>query len=456
MPILNRLGDPQNGRQGDESSPEGPKLVPGRGERPSISLAALGERVAAQFRAETEHRADILLELATEASRRALLSEVAEFVLALDAVTLTREQRAAVIDHAYRELFSFGPLDSLLADEAVTAIAVNGPGNIHVQRGMGPLERVDAAFEDRAHLADVLRRVLATQGAVLDEHTPFLEVGAVLVGRAARISVAGPPASPEYSLDIRLHPRQPLALEELAGRLAMIPPQAAVLLRAVMRAGHGLVIVGDGGLGKTTLAGALLRELPAEVVEAGGVIAVERAAELALPQGAVRRVPGQGADDDPASADFGAAVAAALAEAPAWLAVDEVRGDEAAAVWQALIGIEMAPRYLWVFRGDPRPDRLRSALSMVIRRHDQGIGFAALYNAIARRLPFVVALKRVSGAPRLAQIAVWALRESAPGDEPDNVSLELVPLLWEDSGRWLTAERPPAQALDLPPGFWGG
>jgi len=440
-------GDPDQPDAQRDDPPLSP-IVPGRPGRPSFSLEALRERVERQFQDETAHRADILLELDTEQRRRDLLGEIAEYVLAVEAITLSPQERRALIDAAYRNLFTFGPLDDYLHEDAITEITINGPHSIHVRRGMGTLEPVEARFDDRFHLASLLERVLAGAGAVLSDDDPFLEIGVVLAGRAARVSLIAPPISPDYSLEIRLHPRQPVLIDDLG----MMSPQAATLLVAILNAGHGLLIVGDVGLGKTTLAGALLASLAEAPPDfAPSIIAVERAAEMHLSPAVTRRVPVPPTPDD-AGQDFASTIQAALDETPDWLVVDEIRGDESAAVWDALTR-EDAPCYLWVFRGDTQPDRLRSAFGMVIRKQHPAVEQAAIHAALARHLPFLVTIKRVDDQPRLQSIAEWMLGpvdDVSPGDAP----LTLRPLLAAEGDTWSFTGNLPRHDLDLPRDFW--
>ena len=261
-------------------------IVPGRSGRPSFSIEALRERVERQFQEETAHRTDILLDLDTPSKRRDLLVDVLDYVLGVEAVTISERDRRTLIDKAYRNLFSFGPLDDYLRDDAVTEITINGPYDIHVRRGMDRLVPVDAAFDDRVHLESILERVLAVGSAAFGS-SPFLETGVILAGRPARIGLIAPPIIPDYSLEIRLHPKTALTLADLDTRFRRYRPAAADLLKTILAAGHGLLIVGDVGLGKTTLAGALAHTLPADAA----IYAVERAAEMHLPDHVTRRVP---------------------------------------------------------------------------------------------------------------------------------------------------------------------
>ncbi|MBN1680459.1 MAG: Flp pilus assembly complex ATPase component TadA [Anaerolineae bacterium] len=436
---------PGNGHHNEPPPPAGiSPIVPGRSGRPSMSLEALRERIERQFQDETANRADILLTLDTEHKRRDLLREVADYVIGVEAITLTQADKTALIDKTYRSLFTFGPLDEYLQDDTVTEITINGPSDIHVRRGMGRLEAVRAVFDDRFHLGGILDRVLASGGAALSDDNPFVEVGVVLLGRTARISAIGPPINPDTSLEIRLHPRQPILLDDLVTRYHTLAASGAALLRAILAGGHGLLIVGDVSLGKTTLAGALAHTLPS-VESSIHLIAAERAVEMHLPPGAVRKTAIPPTPDDPGR-DFGAQIQDALDDRPDWLIVDELRGDESAAVWAALTHPD-APRYIWVFRGAIQPDRLRSALTMLVRKTQPGIDQRAIFEALTRHVPFIAALKRIEGAPRVHLIAELVM--SPAGD------LAIMPLLTEQADGWLITTNRPTRPLDLPDDFWG-
>ena len=448
MPLFDRLTENGSGnghRQDDAPLTPLSPILPGRSGRPSYSLEALREQVEAEFQAETANRPDILLDLDTEAKQRALLREIADYVLGQEVISLSAQDKTTLIDKAYRNLFAFGPLDEYLADEMITEITINGPHDIHVRFGLGSLESVPVAFDDPVHLRAVIERVVATGRATLSESNPFLEIGVILANRAARISLVGPPISPQSNLEIRLHPRQPLSLDDLYTRFHAVPPQAAELLTAILRAQHGLLVVGDVGVGKTTLVSALLHALtptgtPTE--DHPPIIAVERAAEMHLTALITRRIASPATPEQ----DFAAQIQKALDDAPHWLIVDEIRGDESTAVWNAL-SREDAPRYLWIFRGNSQPDRLRSALTMVIRKQQPAIAQDAINRALARHLPFIAALKVIGGTPRLHMLAETIF-------DPEELTLIIRPLLCEQDGGWLVAENRPTRPLDLPDDFW--
>ena len=404
-------------------------LIPGRGGRPTYSLEALRERVERQFHAETDGRDDILRELRGPADQRALLGEIADYVLAVESVTLDTRSRAALIEAARASLFTFGPLDPLIADETVTEIVIDGPARVAVRRGLGRRQPDGARFDDAAHLAEVMERLLAAGDADTPAGSIITERGALLEGRRARISAVMPPLSAAISVQIRLHPLRPITLEALHAQYATLPAAAEALLGAIVRGGHGLLIAGEAGTGKTALAGALAARLPHDA----GAIAVERAAELSLPDTIARETA------SPARS-FADALRAALDRQPTWLLLDELRGDEIGVLWPALAA-PSAPRVIGVWRGAPQPDRLRSALNIAIRREQPALPQEALDGILAASFPFIVALKAAGDGARLAYLAETRLEANA---------LRLTPLIVEDGGAWRLSGERPIHPLDLP------
>ena len=402
-------------------------LIPGRSGRPTYSLEALRERVERQFHAETDGRDDILRELDTPAEQRVLLGDIADYLLAVESITLDARTRLALIEAARASLFSFGPLDPLIADDRVTEIAIDGPTTIAARRGLGRRARIDARFEDEAHLARVLERLLATGGTGAPDGLIVTEHGAMLESRRARITALLPPLSPAISVQIRLHPAQPHTLETLHEELGALPAEAVSLLDAIARGGFGLLITGEPGAGKTTLAGALALRLPPDE----DAIAVERAAELSLPD-RVRR--DTASDDWP----FANTLHAALDAHPAALVIDELRGEDASALWDVLAR-DSAPQTICVWRGAVEPDRLRSALNIAVRRQQPALPQETIDRALAARFSFIAALKETADGSRLAYLAETQL---------DGDTLRIVPLIEARDDAWRVTGEQPRHAID--------
>ena len=420
MPILDRLTgdapDPQGG--GGFARRDDPQLVRGGGR--TYTLNALRERVEAQFDAETAGRDDILFGPDAESTRRALLRECLNYVLATESVFLDRETKAGLFEQAHANLFGFGPVEQYLDDETLTEVAIDGPDRIYARWGFGELERLPVYFDDAAHLHTTVARVLAAArtgrsgAAHLSDWGHCMEVGVMLRGRPARMGLIAPPISPHLQVQLRLHPRAPLTLDDLIAG-GVMTGAAAHAITDHIAAGRGLLLIGDAGSGKTTLLGALG---PAFTQGGARVVAVQRADELRLPEGVEVRAAIPPADSDP-GVDFGAQIEAALAGAvrPDWLLLDEMRDDAARAAWAALCAPagaatgegEGAPRCAWVFRAEPDPERVRNALSMLLRRARPAVEQGEINRLLAARLPLVVALALVKGAARVVSVAAFTL-----------------------------------------------
>ena len=79
---------------------------------------------------------------------------------ALDAVLAGEpERRERLARLALSELCGLGPIDRIWADPSIRAVFVNGPAAIHVERN-GVLEASPERFRDRAHLAELVGRLV--------------------------------------------------------------------------------------------------------------------------------------------------------------------------------------------------------------------------------------------------------------------------------------------------------
>jgi pilus assembly protein CpaF len=401
MPILDNFDKPPG--DGDTPQHKDPAFVARSEGGRLFTLDALREQITAQFEAETAGRIDILAEAAAPEARRALLLESVDYVLAVESVRITREEKARLVDAVYADVFSFGPLAPHLNDETITEISINGPGEVHARHGFDKPARMPVRFDDHAHLHALVERQLALHGAQMVDWHYFLEVGVEVGGRPARLSIITPPVTPHLQVELRLHPRQPRTLDALTTS-GVLDAETAQAITGHLAERRGLLVVGDVGAGKTTLLGALLDVLP------GRVALVQRAAEIRPPEGARalnafppgEDAPGRTVDD---------CVGEALGETPPpdWLVIDEVRDDAAGGAWAALNAA--GANNVWCFRGESEPARIRSALNMLLRRAPQAMGLeqAAIDRLIAERLPLAALLAVREGAPRVVGLADFVL-----------------------------------------------
>ncbi|GAB4553995.1 MAG: CpaF family protein [Anaerolineae bacterium] len=373
--------------------PTAPRML---GTSRGVSLAGVLEKITRQFTAEVENRPEILLE-SDAAARRALIKDITDYVLAVETIRLTREDRLAVMDAAYRDLFEFGVLHALLSDPAVDEIEIAASDRIFARRN-GQKSLTEVQFEDNSQFERVTRRVLLTAGIVLESGEPILEAGAVFARRMARITATLPPISQSLQVHLRLHPVTPLTLDDLVAN-ETLSAEEAQKLRAWIAARRGIMIVGDVDSGKTTLIGALL---PIIAAQAGEHRLVQRALEL-HPNPAI--TPILGGEDFPTRLKLSLKD---LSQVVGYLIADEIRFDESREMWDAITESHKPP-LLWAFRGATDPLRLRTAFSMSVRRAMGSIDQAVINRGLLDRLPCVATMARRGGNIKLIRLAEWGI-----------------------------------------------
>lgn len=395
-------------------TPRKPRLFAAAGGSRLFSQAALVERVVDEFLLEFGPANPVnpaLADATTPTARLKLIRDVLDYVLGVESIQITLDERAALVRAVYGELFGYGPLDALLADLRITSIVLAGDHHAAVRYGHGEMTRIEPLFEDAGHLRSIVDRLLADADAELDDRDIVREFGLRIGGRPVRVSVAAPPVTPVLYADFRLHPAQSPSLDDLQAG-GWMTDEACALIRRIMASPYGLAIVGEPETGKTTLLNALL-----PLMGEGG-LALERACELRPPEGVEHWGPGQSLP--PANAvTFSDWVRPASEAAGAFLAVDEVRGEEPD-VAAPLLGPVAPPRLLWAVRGVPDAKRLQSSIGMLARRAAPDQGENAVH-ALYERLPFVVTLARIRERLQVFSIAEWQSR--ADSDYPDYVML---------------------------------
>lgn len=227
------------------------------------------------------------------------------------------------------EIAGFGPLESLLGDEAITDILVNGPGQVYIRQGAGFLLS-PVRFRSESHLREIVDRIIEPLGRRLDESTPCVD-GRLPEGHRVH-AIIPPLARGGTCLSIRLFRRRRWSLPELAANGAMDGRLLAFLTAAVQGAAS-MVISGGTGAGKSTLMAALAGLVPAGerlvVVEDSGELLIHHPHVVYL-ECRSPNTEGRG------GVGLWDLVRQALRMAPTRILVGEVRGPEALALLDAI------------------------------------------------------------------------------------------------------------------------
>jgi len=232
---------------------------------------------------------------------------------------------AAMVD----DMIALGPLESLLHDDTVSDILVNGPRQVYVER-RGKLVLTEVHFRNDLHVLHVAQRIASLIGRRVDETSPMLDAR-LLDG--SRVNVIIPPLSLKGPcISIRKFTRSFLDFSKLIA-FKSVSPELARALEIASQCRLNILISGGTGSGKTTLLNAM-----SSLIETGErVVTIEDTAELQLRQPHV--VP---LETRPANVEGRGEVTArdlvrnALRMRPDRIIVGEVRGGEAFDMMQAM------------------------------------------------------------------------------------------------------------------------
>jgi pilus assembly protein CpaF len=247
-------------------------------------------------------------------SQRLLLNKAEQEKLAFDLVN---------------DMVGLGPIESLLRDDSVSDILVNGAYVIYVERH-GKLELTNVKFRNNAHVMHVAQRIASSIGRRIDESSPMLDAR---LQDGSRVNVIIPPLSLKGPVvSIRKFMKSVMDFSKFAD-LGTVSPDLGRALEIAARCRLNIIISGGTGSGKTTLLNGLSRMIdPGE-----RIITIEDAAELQLQQPHVIQLETRPANieghGEILQRDL---VRNALRMRPDRIIIGEVRGGEAFDMMQAM------------------------------------------------------------------------------------------------------------------------
>src|SRR5579872_1689756 len=238
------------------------------------------------------------------------------------------EQRALAAE-IVSDIVGLGPLESLLRDDSVADILVNGPNKIYAER-RGKLELTPLRFRHDAHVMHVAQRIASSIGRRIDESSPMLDAR-LLDG--SRVNIIIPPLSVVGPcISIRKFSKAVVDFSRFV-ELGTVSPALGRALEIAARCRLNIIISGGTGSGKTTLLNALSRMIEPDQ----RIITIEDTAELQLQQphvlGLETRPPNIEGRGEVVQRDL---VRNALRMRPDRIIVGEVRGAEAFDMMQAM------------------------------------------------------------------------------------------------------------------------
>ena len=269
------------------------------------------------------------LETASEQELRTEINAIANETLEDMGIVLNRDERQTLSQDLFFEVTGLGPLETLLKDETVNDILVNGPQQIFVERD-GRLELTDITFKDERHLLRIIDKIVSAVGRRVDESNPYVDAR---LADGSRFNAMVPPIAVDGSLvSIRKFKKDKLGIEELV-KFGAFTEEMAAYLQAAVSTRLNIIVSGGTGSGKTTT----LNALSGFIDDDERILTIEDTAELQLQQTHVGRM-----ESRPPNVEGKGGVSQrdclknALRMRPDRIIVGETRGEEVIDMLQAM------------------------------------------------------------------------------------------------------------------------
>lgn len=240
-------------------------------------------------------------------------------------------QRVSIVQQIYSSIRGFGLLDSIMADDTITEVMINGPDHIFIEQN-GRLFRMNKKFESQRRLEDVIQRIVGMAGREVNQANPICDTR---LPDGSRVNVVLPPiALCGPTLTIRKFSKTPMTIEKLI-QYGSLTKEIAEKLELLVKAKYNIFISGGTGSGKTTFLNALSNYIPKDE----RVITIEDSAELQI-TGIDNLVSLETRNANAAGAGqitIRDLIKSSLRMRPERIIVGEVRGGEALDMLQAII-----------------------------------------------------------------------------------------------------------------------
>lgn len=323
------------------------------------------------------------------------------------------DQKVMIVNQVYSSIRGFGILDTIMGDDSITEVMINGPENIFVEQN-GVARRLDKVFESERRLEDIIQRIVGRAGREVNQANPIVDTR---LPDGSRVNVVLPPISlcgPVVT--IRKFSKEPMTIQKLI-QYGSINKEVAYFLQKLVEAKYNIFIAGGTGSGKTTFLNALSNYIP----KGERIITIEDSAELQI-EGIDNLVSLETRNAN--SAGVGAVtirdlIKSSLRMRPERIIVGEVRGAEALDMLQAMnTGHDGS---LSTGHANSTTDML-SRLETMVLQGAEGLPLAAVRQQIASAVDIIVHLSRLRDHSRKTMEITEVLGLGADGN------IELNPL----------------------------
>ena len=301
------------------------------------------------------------------------------------------DQRVSIVQQVYSSIRGFGLLDSIISDDTITEVMINGPENVFIEQN-GRLFKLDKQFESQRSLEDIIQRIVGLAGREVNQANPICDTR---LPDGSRVNVVLPPiALCGPTLTIRKFSKTPMTIEKLI-QYGSITREIADKLQLLVKAKYNIFISGGTGSGKTTFLNALSNYIPKDE----RVITIEDSAELQI-TGVENLVSLETRNANTSGAGqitIRDLIKSSLRMRPERIVVGEVRGGEALDMLQAMnTGHDGS---LSTGHANSTEDML-SRLETMVLQGAAGLPLEAIRQQIASAVDIIIHLSRLRDKSR--------------------------------------------------------
>jgi pilus assembly protein CpaF len=269
-------------------------------------------------------------------SKRPPYRERDEFVrntltLAYQSLNLKLPQtiQAQLFKEVLDDILGFGPLQSLLEDNSISEVMVNGANAVYIEQN-GKLVKTGIKFEDDNEVLKIIEKIILPLGRRIDSDSPTVDAR---LPDGSRVNAVIPPVAIDGpTITIRKFDKGRLSVNELI-EIGSVTQNMVKFLEACVISRLNIMISGGTGSGKTTLLNVLSGFIPSKE----RIVTIEDAAELQLQQDHVVRMETKSPNiEGKYAVTIRDLVRNSLRMRPDRIIVGEVRGGEALDMLQAM------------------------------------------------------------------------------------------------------------------------
>lgn len=301
------------------------------------------------------------------------------------------QEKVQIARQVYSSIRGFGVLDSIISDDTITEVMINGPEDIFIEKD-GKLTKLDAKFESQKRLEDVIQRIVGQAGREVNQANPICDTR---LPDGSRVNVVLPPvALCGPTMTIRKFSKTPMTIDKLI-QYGSITEEIAQKLEILVRAKYNIFISGGTGSGKTTFLNALSNYIPKDE----RVITIEDSAELQIT--GIKNLVSMETRNSNASGvgeiSIKDLIKTSLRMRPERIIVGEVRGAEALDMLQAMnTGHDGS---LSTGHANSTQDML-SRLETMVLQGSAGLPLPAIRQQIASAVDIIIHLSRLRDKTR--------------------------------------------------------